>query len=141
MILSRSPPAKLSADTSPSSSAPRPHLGTSCLLKFKRHQDSHCSFRRTWGKFHTTKKNLIVCAAAAESTVNMSLKADAEPNNNVSIEEEVSWEKFDLVPASDFHPILLMSPCSLSSHTLHFFVRFVFQLCCLFFFLILAFRP
>uniref|UniRef100_A0A669B3I0 RNA binding protein, mRNA processing factor 2b n=1 Tax=Oreochromis niloticus TaxID=8128 RepID=A0A669B3I0_ORENI len=80
---------KLSSDTSPSSSA-QTHLGTSSLLKFKRHQDFHCSFRRTWGKYHSTRKNLILCAAAAaDATVNMSLKADAEPNNNVSIEEEV----------------------------------------------------
>uniref|UniRef100_A0A4W6EUX5 RNA binding protein, mRNA processing factor 2b n=1 Tax=Lates calcarifer TaxID=8187 RepID=A0A4W6EUX5_LATCA len=85
---------RISSDTSPSSSTARPHLGTSSLLKFKRHQDFHCSFRRTWGKYHSTRKNLILCAAAtaaaaAEATVNMSLKADAEPNNNVSIEEEV----------------------------------------------------
>ncbi|KAE8297564.1 RNA-binding protein with multiple splicing 2 [Larimichthys crocea] len=87
----------ISSDTSPppppsSSSSARPHLGTSSLLKFKRHQDFHSSFRRTWGKYHSTKKDLIVCAAAEEAartTVNMSLKADAEPNNNVSIEEEV----------------------------------------------------
>uniref|UniRef100_A0AAZ1X6N3 RRM domain-containing protein n=1 Tax=Oreochromis aureus TaxID=47969 RepID=A0AAZ1X6N3_OREAU len=90
MILSRSAAVKLSSDTSPSSSA-QTHLGTSSLLKFKRHQDFHCSFRRTWGKYHSTRKNLILCAAAAaaDATVNMSLKADAEPNNNVSIEEEV----------------------------------------------------
>nr|XP_043886576.1 RNA-binding protein, mRNA-processing factor 2a isoform X2 [Solea senegalensis] len=87
-------------DTSPSSSAP-PHLGTSSLLKLKRHQDLHCSFRRTWGKYHSTRKNLILCAAAAaaaaaaeaaedtDNTDNMSLKSDAEPNNNVSMEEEV----------------------------------------------------
>ncbi|XP_039651210.1 RNA-binding protein, mRNA-processing factor 2a isoform X2 [Perca fluviatilis] len=88
MILSRNTSStKISSDTPPSSSA-RPHLGTSSL-KFKRHQDFHCSFRRTWGKYHTAKKNLIFCAAAAEATANMSLKADAEPNNNVSIEEEV----------------------------------------------------
>nr|XP_046249980.1 RNA-binding protein, mRNA-processing factor 2a isoform X3 [Scatophagus argus] len=83
--------SKLPTDTSPSSSA-RPHLGTSSLLKFKRHQDFHCSFRRTWGKYHSAKRDLILCAAAGaatEETVNMSLKADAEPNNNVSIEEEV----------------------------------------------------
>uniref|UniRef100_A0A3Q3JLJ8 RRM domain-containing protein n=1 Tax=Monopterus albus TaxID=43700 RepID=A0A3Q3JLJ8_MONAL len=77
---------EISSDTPPSSSA-RPHLGTSSL-KFKRHQDFHCSFRRTWGKYHPTKKNLILCAAA-EATVDMSLKAEAEPNNNVSMEEEV----------------------------------------------------
>lgn len=96
MILSRNTCAtsSKSSDTSPSSSA-RPHLGTSSsLLKFKRHQDFHCSYRRTWGKYHSTRKNLILCAAAAaaaaaETTVDMSLKADAEPNNNVSIEEEV----------------------------------------------------
>lgn len=105
MILSRSTSSsatsKISSDTSPppppsSSSSARPHLGTSSLLKFKRHQDFHSSFRRTWGKYHSTKKDLIVCAAAEEAartTVNMSLKADAEPNNNVSIEEEVSLEK------------------------------------------------
>lgn len=93
MILSRSVAVKLSSDTSPSSSA-QTHLGTSSLLKFKRHQDFHCSFRRTWGKYHSTRKNLILCAAAAaDATVNMSLKADAEPNNNVSIEEEVSLAK------------------------------------------------
>ncbi|XP_029984448.1 RNA-binding protein, mRNA-processing factor 2a isoform X2 [Sphaeramia orbicularis] len=89
MILSRNPTAKNSSDTSASAFAP-PHLGTSCLLKFKRHQDFHCSFRRTWGKYQSKRKNLILCAAAAaETTVNMSLKPDAEPNNNVSIEEEV----------------------------------------------------
>ncbi|XP_044049217.1 RNA-binding protein, mRNA-processing factor 2a isoform X2 [Siniperca chuatsi] len=94
MILSRNTTStkatKTSSDTSSSSSA-RPHLGTSSLLKFRRHQDFHCSFRRTWGKYHSTKKDLILsaAAAAAEATVNMSLKADAEPNNSVSIEEEV----------------------------------------------------
>nr|XP_020461382.1 RNA-binding protein with multiple splicing 2-like [Monopterus albus] len=87
MILSRNTSTpEISSDTPPSSSA-RPHLGTSSL-KFKRHQDFHCSFRRTWGKYHPTKKNLILCAAA-EATVDMSLKAEAEPNNNVSMEEEV----------------------------------------------------
>lgn len=93
MILSRSTAPQISTDTSPSPSA-RPHLGTSSLLKFKRHQDFHGSFRRTWGKFHPAKKDLILCAAAAEASeppVNMSLKNDAEPNNNVSIEEEVSF--------------------------------------------------
>ncbi|KAF6719080.1 RNA-binding protein with multiple splicing [Oryzias melastigma] len=85
MILSRKTCTNLSSD-----SARPPHLGTS-LLKFKRHQDFHCSFRRTLGKYHSTRKNLILCAAAASAgaTVDMSLKADAEPNNNVSIEEEV----------------------------------------------------
>ena len=97
MILSRSSQTKISSDTSPPSpAAPRPHrLGTSSPLKFKkRNQDFHCSFRRTWGKYHSTKKDLILCAAAAaEATVDMSLKTDAEPNNNVSIEEEVSLAK------------------------------------------------
>lgn len=127
MILSRNT-TKISSDTSPSSSA-RPHLGTSSLLKFKRHQDFHCSFRRTWGKYHTTKKNLILCAAAAEATVNMSLKADAEPNNNVSIEEEVSLEKFNFVTEPDFDPVVLMSTDSFSGHTSLHFVRFVCKLC------------
>ncbi|XP_029315166.1 RNA-binding protein with multiple splicing 2-like isoform X2 [Cottoperca gobio] len=90
MILSHNTStAKISSDTSPSSSA-RLHLGTSSLFKFKRHQDFHCSFSRTWGTYHSTKKNLILCeAAAAETPADMSLKADAEPNNNVAIEEEV----------------------------------------------------
>lgn len=95
MILSRSTAPQISTDTSPSSSA-RPHLSTSSLLKFKRHQDVHGSFRRTWGKYHPAKKDLILCAAAeaSEPPVNMSLKTDAEPNNNVSIEEEVSFGSF-----------------------------------------------
>lgn len=95
MILSRSPAPQISTDTSPSPST-RPHLGTSSLLKFKRHQDFHGSFRRTWGKFHPAKKDLILSAAAeaSEPPVNMSLKTDAEPNNNVSIEEEVSFYWF-----------------------------------------------
>ncbi|XP_028298668.1 RNA-binding protein with multiple splicing 2 isoform X2 [Gouania willdenowi] len=94
MILSRSVCAKLSSDTA------SPHLGTSSSsssspLKFKRHQDFHGSFRRAWGKYHSTRKNLILCAAAAaakteaENSDDMSLKTDAEPNNPVSIEEEV----------------------------------------------------
>ncbi|XP_065808785.1 RNA-binding protein, mRNA-processing factor 2a isoform X1 [Labrus bergylta] len=93
MILSRNTSSKISSDTSspPQSSSARPHLGTSSLVKFKRHQDFHGSFRRTWGKYHATRKLLILSEAttAAEATDNMSLKADAEPNNNVSIEEEV----------------------------------------------------
>ncbi|XP_060883419.1 RNA-binding protein, mRNA-processing factor 2a isoform X1 [Labrus mixtus] len=93
MILSRNTSPKISSDTSspPQSSSARPHLGTSSLVKFKRHQDFHGSFRRTWGKYHATRKLLILSEAttAAEATDNMSLKADAEPNNNVSIEEEV----------------------------------------------------
>lgn len=92
MILSRSTAttSQISTDTSPSA---RPHLSTSSLLKFKRHQDSHGSFRRTWGKYHPVKKDLILCAAAeaTEPSVNMSLKADTEPNNNVAIEEEVRF--------------------------------------------------
>ncbi|XP_047436231.1 RNA-binding protein, mRNA-processing factor 2a isoform X2 [Mugil cephalus] len=79
--------SKRSSDTSPPSPA-RLHLGAPSLLKFKRHQDFHGSSRRTLGKYHSTRKNLIFCAAA-EVTANMSLKTDAEPNNNVSIEEEV----------------------------------------------------
>ncbi|KAL3065817.1 RNA-binding protein with multiple splicing 2-like isoform X1 [Trematomus bernacchii] len=87
MILSRNT-SKISSDTSPSSSA-RLHLGTSSLPKFKSHQDFHCSFSRTWGKYHSTRKDLILSAAAVEASADMSIKADAEPNNNVSIEEEV----------------------------------------------------
>lgn len=103
MILSRSTAPQISTDTSPSSSA-RPHLSTSSLLKFKRHQDVHGSFRRTWGKFHPAKKDLILCAAAeaSEPPVNMSLKTDAEPNNNVSIEEEVSFHSFCVPPDKNF---------------------------------------
>uniref|UniRef100_A0A3Q2UH99 RNA binding protein, mRNA processing factor 2b n=1 Tax=Fundulus heteroclitus TaxID=8078 RepID=A0A3Q2UH99_FUNHE len=70
---------------SDSSSAP-PHRGTS-LLKLRRHRDFHRSFRRTWGNSHPARKSLTLCAAQA--SVTMSLKADSEPNNNVSIEEEV----------------------------------------------------
>ncbi|XP_028257537.1 RNA-binding protein with multiple splicing 2 isoform X3 [Parambassis ranga] len=88
MILSRG------SSSSKLSSTARPHLGTSSLVKFKRHQDLHGSFGRTLGKYHSERKNLIFCAAAeaaaeAEATANMSLKTDAEPNNNVTIEEEV----------------------------------------------------
>ncbi|KAM9409924.1 RNA-binding protein, mRNA-processing factor 2a isoform 2-T2 [Pholidichthys leucotaenia] len=71
----------------PSSSYARPHLGTP-PLKLRRHRDPHRSLGRTWGKSHSTRRNLIVCAAAGVSG-GMSLKADAEPNNSVSIEEEV----------------------------------------------------
>uniref|UniRef100_A0A3P8VLQ7 RNA binding protein, mRNA processing factor 2a n=1 Tax=Cynoglossus semilaevis TaxID=244447 RepID=A0A3P8VLQ7_CYNSE len=75
----------------------RPHLGTASLLKLKRQQQNlHSSFRRTWSKFQSTRKNLILCSAAAaaaatvaEETVSMSLKSEGEPNNNVSMEEEV----------------------------------------------------
>lgn len=75
--------------SSDSSSAPPHLLGTSSLLKLSaRHRDLHCGFRRAGSKTHATRKNLILCAATA--TVDMSLKADSEPNNSVSIEEEVS---------------------------------------------------
>lgn len=88
MILSRN--TAVTCWKSSDSSSARPHLDNS-LLKFKRHQDVHCSYRRTLGKYHSTRRNLILCAAAsAKATVDMSLKADAEPNNNVAIEEEVS---------------------------------------------------
>ncbi|XP_035485321.2 RNA-binding protein, mRNA-processing factor 2a isoform X2 [Scophthalmus maximus] len=99
---------RLSPDTSASSSSSyaRPHLGTSSLLKFKRQQEFHCSAGRALGKYHQSRRNVILCAAAAaaaEASASMSLKADAEPgsnstnNNNgssssssgVSIEEEV----------------------------------------------------
>ncbi|XP_037606354.1 RNA-binding protein with multiple splicing 2 isoform X6 [Sebastes umbrosus] len=86
-----------SSTTQTSSSDSSPQLGSSSsssLLKLKRHQDFHCSFRRSHGKYHqSTRKSLMLCAAAAaaaeDPTANMSLKADAEPSNNVSIEEEV----------------------------------------------------
>ncbi|XP_074478192.1 RNA-binding protein, mRNA-processing factor 2a isoform X2 [Sebastes fasciatus] len=86
-----------SSTTQTSSSDSSPQLGSSSsssLLKLKRHQDFHCSFRRSHGKYHqSTRKSLMLCAAAAaaaeDTTANMSLKADAEPSNNVSIEEEV----------------------------------------------------
>lgn len=100
MILSRC------STTSSDSSSARPHLfGTSSpsLLKLKvrhlraRDQDLHSSFRRAGGKAHATRKNLILCAAAAAA--DMSLKADSEPNNSVSIEEEVRGYYF-LVPKS-----------------------------------------
>ncbi|XP_030233408.1 RNA-binding protein with multiple splicing 2 isoform X1 [Gadus morhua] len=82
MILSRN----ISLDTS--SSTARTHFGTS-FLKFKRHQDLLCNYKRTWGKY-PTRNNLTLSSSAAEATtVNMSIKADVEPNNNVSIEEEV----------------------------------------------------
>ena len=81
MILSRN----ISLDTS---STARTHFGTS-FLKYKRHQDLLCNYKRTWGKY-PTRNNLTLSSSAAEATtVNMSIKADVEPNNNVSIEEEV----------------------------------------------------
>ncbi|CAL8243973.1 unnamed protein product [Lota lota] len=83
MILSRN----ISLDTS--SSTARTHFGTS-FLKFKRHQDLLCHYKRTWGKY-PTRNNLTLSSSAAEATttVNMSIKADVEPSNIVSIEEEV----------------------------------------------------
>lgn len=106
MILSRSPTStatttttatspceKCPDSTSSSSSSSRSnnHLATSSLVKFKRHQDSHSSssYTRTWGTSHSTTRDLLLSAAAAsQARVNMSLK-EPEPNNNVSIEEEV----------------------------------------------------
>ncbi|XP_054467823.1 RNA-binding protein, mRNA-processing factor 2a isoform X2 [Anoplopoma fimbria] len=92
MILSRNT-CKISLDTSPSFYARPPHqLGPSPpRLGLRRLQDFHCSFSRTWGKYPPTRKSLILKAAAesAGETADMSLKTDAEPNNNVSIEEEV----------------------------------------------------
>ncbi|KAK7912963.1 hypothetical protein WMY93_013174 [Mugilogobius chulae] len=102
MILSRSPsstatsptpnPSSASTKWSDCDSAPssRPHLATSSLVKFKRHQDSYNSHTRTWGTSHSTTRSLLLSAAAASEarTVTMSLK-EPEPNNNVSIEEEV----------------------------------------------------
>ncbi|KAJ0001860.1 hypothetical protein NQD34_001656 [Periophthalmus magnuspinnatus] len=97
MILSRSPTStatsptpipssgKKCSDSAPSS---RPHLATSSLVKFKRHQDSYNSCTRTWGTSHSTTRSLLLSAAdASQARVNMSLKDEA--NNNVTIEEEV----------------------------------------------------
>ncbi|KAM4602668.1 RNA-binding protein, mRNA-processing factor 2a isoform 1-T1 [Polymixia lowei] len=81
MILSRN----ISWDTS--SSIARTHFGTS-FLKFKRHQDFFCNYKRAGGKY-PTRKNVTLSSTVSEVTVDMSLKSDAEPNNNVSIEEEV----------------------------------------------------
>ncbi|XP_056134283.1 RNA-binding protein, mRNA-processing factor 2a isoform X2 [Lampris incognitus] len=81
MILSRNVPSDAS------SSAARTHLGTS-LLKLKRHQDSLCNYKRTWGKY-SARKTFVLSSTVTEVTLSMSLKSDAEPNNNVSIEEEV----------------------------------------------------
>ncbi|XP_013857070.1 RNA-binding protein with multiple splicing [Austrofundulus limnaeus] len=70
----------------------------SSLLRLKvrhltaRDRDLRSSFsRRAGGKAHATRKNLVLCAAAAAAAAaaDMSLKADSEPNNSVSIEEEV----------------------------------------------------
>ncbi|XP_034431554.1 RNA-binding protein with multiple splicing 2 isoform X1 [Hippoglossus hippoglossus] len=95
MILSRTSTTSTTRVSSDASGCARPHLGTSSLLKLRRHQDFHCGLGRTLGKYHSTRKNVILCAAAAaaaetaEASDTMSLKTDAEPNNNVSIEEEV----------------------------------------------------
>ncbi|XP_062326964.1 RNA-binding protein, mRNA-processing factor 2a isoform X2 [Osmerus eperlanus] len=80
MILSRN---NTSLDIS--SSLARTHFGTS-FLKFKRHQEFLC--KRTWGKY-PTRKNFTFSPTVAEASLKMSLKSDSEPNNNVSIEEEV----------------------------------------------------
>ncbi|XP_067105477.1 RNA-binding protein, mRNA-processing factor 2a isoform X2 [Osmerus mordax] len=79
MILSRN---NTSLDIS---SLARTHFGTS-FLKFKRHQEFLC--KRTWGKY-PTRKNFTFSPTVAEASLKMSLKSDSEPNNNVSIEEEV----------------------------------------------------
>lgn len=99
MILSRQT-AATSPDTSPSAFA-RLHLGTSSLLKFRRHQDSH--HKRTFlGSYHPARKNLTLSSSAtAEVSATMSLKADAEPNNNVSVEEEVSLVKVRFFSRTD----------------------------------------
>ncbi|XP_017269756.1 RNA-binding protein with multiple splicing 2 isoform X2 [Kryptolebias marmoratus] len=79
------PPSSCSCSCSSSSSS---SCSPQLKLKLKpRQQDLHCSFRRAGLKSHATRRNLILCAAAA--TVDMSLKADSEPSSNVSIEEEV----------------------------------------------------
>lgn len=81
MIISRN----ISLDTY--SSLARTHFGTS-FLKFKRHQDFLCNYKRTWGKY-PSRKNFTPSSIVAEANLDMSLKSDSEPNNNVSIEEEV----------------------------------------------------
>ncbi|XP_060924145.1 RNA-binding protein, mRNA-processing factor 2a [Limanda limanda] len=111
MILSRTSCSSSSSSTSTSttrvssesSGFPRPpHLGSSSsscsLLKLRRqHQHFHCGLSgRAVGKSQS-RRNVILCAAAAAAAADtaeasdptMSLKADSEPNNNVSIEEEV----------------------------------------------------
>ncbi|XP_076012174.1 RNA-binding protein, mRNA-processing factor 2a isoform X2 [Genypterus blacodes] len=82
MILSRQ-----SAATSPPPLA-RLHLGTSSPLKFRRHRDSH--HKRTFlGNYYPANKSLTIESPADKVSGAMSLKADAEPSNSVSIEEEV----------------------------------------------------
>ncbi|KAL1007692.1 hypothetical protein UPYG_G00090300 [Umbra pygmaea] len=70
------------------SASPRTHLGKS-FLRSRRHQDFF-NHRRTWGKY---SKNIQFSSLTdAELNLNMSitsLKSDSEPNNNVSMEEEV----------------------------------------------------
>ncbi|KAM9765394.1 RNA-binding protein, mRNA-processing factor 2a isoform 3-T3 [Menidia menidia] len=73
MILSRGnppPKTKLKPSADNAQKPARAHLGTRL---------------RTLGKYHSARRNLILCA----KTVSMSLKTDAEPNSSVSIEEEV----------------------------------------------------
>ncbi|XP_037310104.2 RNA-binding protein, mRNA-processing factor 2a isoform X2 [Pungitius pungitius] len=82
MILSRNT-CKIPSDPSPPSAA-RPRL----LGSSRRQQDPPGSLRRTLGRPQSTRRSLILCAAAA-GAADMSLKADAEPSSNVSIEEEV----------------------------------------------------
>ncbi|CAL8381277.1 unnamed protein product [Arctogadus glacialis] len=65
------------------------YLSETMMSKFKRHQDLLCNYKRTWGKYPTRNNLTLSSSAAEETTVNMSIKADVEPNNNVSVEEEV----------------------------------------------------
>lgn len=84
MILSRN----TSLDTS--SSFARTHVGTS-FLKFKRHQDFFCNYKRTWGKYSARKNLTLSDLTVTEVSLNMSLKStvESETNNNVLPEEEV----------------------------------------------------
>uniref|UniRef100_A0AAQ4P002 RRM domain-containing protein n=1 Tax=Gasterosteus aculeatus aculeatus TaxID=481459 RepID=A0AAQ4P002_GASAC len=86
MILSRNTCKTPSDPSAPSAARPR-LLGSS-----RRQQDPPGSLRRTLGRHQSTRRSLILCAAAAAAAAgaaDMSLKADAEPSSNVSIEEEV----------------------------------------------------
>lgn len=90
----------LSRNTSLDTSSPfaRTHFGTS-FLKFKRHQDFLCNYKRTLGKYSTRKNFPLSSPTVAEVTLKMSLKSDSEPNNNVSIEEEVSvFQRLNVYP-------------------------------------------
>uniref|UniRef100_A0A8C6T3J6 RNA binding protein, mRNA processing factor 2a n=1 Tax=Neogobius melanostomus TaxID=47308 RepID=A0A8C6T3J6_9GOBI len=84
--------SKKCPDSAPSSSSrPPPHhlLSTASLVKFKPHQDQYHGCTRTWGTSHSATRSLLLSAAAAsQARVSMSLK-EPEPNNNVTIEEEV----------------------------------------------------